>query len=52
MPKIKIQDKPIGLRLTQGLYEKLLKLALAQSAMEKRNVGVSEVIRKILEKNI
>lgn len=52
MKKIKIQDKLIGLRMSTEMYEKLLELSLTKSKEEKRNVGVSDIIREIIKKEI
>lgn len=52
MPKIKIQDKAIGLRIPTEMYEKLLDLSLKKSKEKRKNIGVSDVIRTIIEKEL
>lgn len=47
-----IKDRAIALRVEFEMYEKLLELSLKKSKEEKRNVGVSDIIRNIIEKEI
>ena len=46
------KNRTIALRIEMIMYEKLLELSLERSKKEKRNVGVSDVIRSIVEKEI
>ncbi len=50
--KEKIKNRAIALRVNDDMYEKLLNLSLIKSKKEKRNIGVSDIIRNIIEKEI
>lgn len=52
MNKKEIKDRAIALRVEMIMYEKLLELSLVKSREEKRNVGVSDIIRNIIEREI
>lgn len=47
-----IKNKTIALRVEGVMYEKLLEISLKKSKEEKRNVGVSDIIRTIIEKEM
>ena len=48
----KTKDKAIALRMEMEMYDKLLELSLIKSKKEKRNVGVSDIIREIIKKEL
>jgi hypothetical protein len=52
MTKSVIKDKIIALRIEKDLFNELLKLSLEKSKIEKRNVGVSDIVRNILKKEV
>lgn len=47
-----VKNRAIALRVEITMYEKLLELSLIKSKEEKRNVGVSDIIREIIKKEI
>lgn len=45
----KTKNRAIALRMEEDMYIKLLDISIKKSKDEKRNVGVSDIIRTIIE---
>jgi len=47
-----VKDRTIALRVEMIMYEKLLEICLTKSKEQKRNVGVSDVIREMIKNEL